>query len=185
VKPDGTSFKHPGQRHICSELLMLAENYFGTRVCHSRSRHLRHRCVSCPLSAVSIFQAFRLPCRWRQRRNPLHHAPKEPPREMALCQQQPVIARMFDQPCPLCQQIWGETASEDGGQPSDLKRPSSRNARSPWFRYVPLHGRRAGHKGCQHLWNARADPNPSGQPNPRKIGLLMGHVRPPIAQNSF
>src|ERR1019366_9804593 len=56
----GTSFKHPGQRHICSELLMVAENYFETRVCHSRSRHLRHRCVSCPLSAVSIFQAFRL-----------------------------------------------------------------------------------------------------------------------------
>ncbi len=36
--------------------------------------------------------------RHRQRRDPPHHASKEPPRQVALCEQQPVIPGVLDQP---------------------------------------------------------------------------------------
>src|SRR5664279_2069325 len=36
--------------------------------------------------------------RKRQHGDPPHHAPKEPPRQMALRQQKPVVAGMFHQP---------------------------------------------------------------------------------------
>jgi hypothetical protein len=54
--------------------------------------------VSCPLFAVFIFQAFRLPSRQRQRRDASHHTPKQPLRQTAFRQQKPVVTGMLHQP---------------------------------------------------------------------------------------